>query len=284
RSWTTAVGGIHPSGHRATRDPRDYQAFDELGKARINGDPDRTPALLVIDEFPAQTLSGELGGAMELLIRIGSQYPKVGLFIVAIGYEWNAQLFASRYAAPLRNLSRHRAVAQSDPRSATFLVGERLAHQAAQLAVGEVLFVARGVFGVVQVPLIGHDDLVYAAGGVAPRPYEPEPEPEPEPLAIVVGEPVVLSLPERILDLLGQAGEARTSRAIIEALGADDRQVQTRLGELVEAGKVQRSGARGSYCYTLTHTHTVSPGADSRGVSVCEGVLGVMAVCGVLTP
>lgn len=234
-------------------------AFDALGAARINGDPDRTPAFLVIDEFPAQALAGDLTGVMGQLIRIGSQYPKVGLFIIAIGYEWNAQLFASPLSAPLRHLSRHRAVAQCDPGSAKFLVGERFAPQAAGLAPGEALFVGRGVFGAVRVPLIGHEDLRYAAGGTPPAPYVPLAElaEEPPALAAETGETVTLSLAGRILELLASSDAPLTSRAIIDALRADEKQAQTRLAELVEVGKLRRFGTRGAYRYTLTHTQGV---------------------------
>lgn len=231
--------------------------FDALGAARLRAgsDADPTPALLVIDELPALAMGGYLPPAtMQTLIRIGSQYPKKNLLMVGIGYDWSAALFGSSpYATPLRHLARVRVVVNADAASAKHLVGDNLAKQAPDLRPGQALYTAFGSYGVISVPQVRLEDLVAVASSCPPPPAAPPIVLAAPALAAVAGvtlEPAELPLDERIVAYLDRAAGPQGSTVISAALSADNDQVCARLVELVEAGRVARSGQRRAYAYT----------------------------------
>lgn len=233
-------------------------AFDALGHGRLHGgDSDRTPALLVIDELPALALSGQLPTAtMERLTRMGSQYPKVNLLMIGIGYDWSAALFGSSpYAAPLRRLTLPRVTVAADPASAGQLVGSRLAPQARELPRGRALYINHNSHGLIDVPEVQPADLANVASSCPRPPAAPPVVLEGRALEAVTGEILEAEVPlaERILAHVATAGP-QTSRALADTLGADINQVCARLDELMEAGQLRRSGPRKGYVYaSISH-------------------------------
>lgn len=261
RDAQSILARVEPIAHllaRAATTPEEMAeaiaAFNALGQGRVHGgDADRTPALLVIDELPELAMSGQLPRAvMETLIRIGSAYPKAGLLMVGIGYDWSATVMNSPYAAPLRRLALPRVTVNADPAGAEHLVGKRLASQARDLKRGQALFVGYGDYGLIEIPQVSRDDLVSIAS------LCPTPPPAPAlmvlehavhaPAAASVAEP---PLDERIVGYLRSVSAPQGSKAISDALKADNDQVCARLVELVAAGRLTRSGAKRNYVYAL---------------------------------
>jgi hypothetical protein len=185
------------SGHtfRQASTPEEIAAMirlvDKIGRRRVNGDPDRQPVLMVLDEFTNLVIRGLLpDDVLAALPAMALEYAGVGVHGIIIGHDWNARLLGDPLGAALRRAITHRLVCRSDAGNAEFLLHHSaLARQAASLQKGQVLYWGTDAPTVVSVPRIGQEDLVYAAQGAPPRPYQrPQPAiagPAPRPAATI---------------------------------------------------------------------------------------------------
>jgi hypothetical protein len=113
-----------------------------------------------------------------------------------------------------------------------------LARQAASLAKGQALYSGSEAPALISIPRMGTEDLIYAAQGVAPRPYVPRlPTPAPAMPSAPVVPPIISAtplgplapterlpeptIPEQIVDLLVARGDWLTSTEIAQALNLD---------------------------------------------------------------
>lgn len=65
---------------------------DDMGRRRINGDSDRTPVIVCIDEATALLSRSSVGGLLgELIETIAQEYRKVGIFALCSAQIWLAQ-------------------------------------------------------------------------------------------------------------------------------------------------------------------------------------------------
>jgi hypothetical protein len=149
---------------------------DKIGRRRVSGlDPDRTRILFVFDEFSNFMLRGWLPDeTIALLIAIGQEYPGVGIHGLFVGHDWNGNLISGRYGAPFRRTFTHRIVHRCAADAATFLLpAAALAGQVPGLETGTAFVLGPEEPAVVRVPYLGAADVVYAAQGTPPRPYQP---------------------------------------------------------------------------------------------------------------
>jgi hypothetical protein len=132
-----------------------------------------------------------------------------------------------------------------------------LARQAASLAKGQALYWGTLAPAVVSIPRLGTEDLIYAAQGVAPRPYTPRlptPTPAIPPVPVAVSAssatpprplPPIERLPEptiqeQIVDLLAARADWLTSTEIAQALVLDLKAVRTMLTPLQRQRQIVR--------------------------------------------
>jgi hypothetical protein len=220
------------------------------------------------------------------------EYAGVGVHGIIIGHDWNARLLGGDLGAALRRAITHRLVCRSDAQNAEFLLpSAALSRQAASLAKGQALYWGNEAPALVSIPRLGTEDLVYAAQGVAPRPYAPRLTAPPSlsapamPSAPVVPSPVPiwsprpvppterlpeLTIPEQIVDLLVARAEWLTSTEIAQALGVDVKIVRNTLTPLERRRAIVRRETTRSIpekyeyaCPSLTQsvTSSITPAA-----------------------
>jgi len=250
------------SGHtiRQTVTPEEVAAMvrfvDKIGRARVNGDRDRTPVMMVIDEFSNFVIRGLLpDDVLAALPAMAMEYAGVGVHGLIIGHDWNARLLGGDLGAALRRAITHRLVCRSDAGNAEFLLpNAALARQAASLAKGQALYSGTEAPAIVTVPRLGAEDLTYAAQGVPPRPYAPRAtihagaQSTPIPPTTRVSAPPTQQLPdptvpEQIVDLLARQQTWLTSTEIAQALRVDLKVIQTELTPLVRRRAIERRSA-----------------------------------------
>lgn len=235
---------------------------DKIGRARVNGDADRTPVILVIDEFSNFVIRGLLpDDVLGALPAMAMEYAGVNVHGIVIGHDWSKSLLGGELGAAFRRAITHRIVCRSDPQTAEFLLpSAALARQAAGLGVGQALCYGPDGAAVISIPWIGEADLVYAAAGRPERPYAPWPAerllrmPRTARVAPVTvaparpsvpTEPIVMTVPTQIGDLLnGRRSAWLTAAEIADALGLDVQVVRTELTPLVDRGMLRRRPTR----------------------------------------
>jgi hypothetical protein len=234
---------------------------DKIGRRRVNGDPDRRPVLMVLDEFTNLVIRGLLpDDVLAALPAMAMEYAGVGVHGIIIGHDWNGRLLGGDLGAALRRAITHRLVCRSDAGNAEFLLpNAALARQAAGLQKGQALYWGTESPAVVSIPRLGVEDLTYAAQGMPPKPYAPRVAntpvvaqaapsipptvripPRAAPPTEQLPEPTV---PEQIVDLLAQRGTWLTSTEIASAIAIDLKVVQTELTPLVRRRMITRRPA-----------------------------------------
>jgi hypothetical protein len=241
--------------------------IDKIGRRRVQGDADRTPVLLVLDEFTNLVIRKLLpDDVLAALPAMAMEYAGVGVHGIIIGHDWNGRLLGGDLGAALRRAITHRLVCRSDAQNAEFLLPNAvLARQAASLAKGQALYWGSEAPALISIPRLGVDDLVYAAQGVAPRPYAPRlaapssASAQAMPSAPVAVPPVPLwpprplppterlpepTIPEQIVDLLIARADWLTSTEIAQALTLDLKAVRTALTPLQRQRQIVRRTAQ----------------------------------------
>jgi hypothetical protein len=246
--------------------------IDKIGQRRMAGlDLNDRPVLLVIEEFSNVVIRQMLPqDILNLLPAMAMAYAAVGVHGIIIGHDWSRNMLGDEYGATLRRACTHRIVHKMAVDAAELIVPSTAqARQVAELRPGRVLFWGDDSPELISVPKIDEPDLVFAAGGKAPKPYphrqgaqraaaappaEEAPgtqvvEPTPTPLRAA---PPTTQLPqptldEQILEFLGTRGGWHTANTIAIALGGNPGSFKTKMSKLARAGQVRsRETAPGS--------------------------------------
>ena len=97
------------SGHcfRQAATPEEIAALirlvDKIGRRRLQGDGDRTPVVLILDEFTNLLIRKLLpNDVLAALPAMAMEYAGVGVHGIIIGHDWNARLLGGDLGAALR--------------------------------------------------------------------------------------------------------------------------------------------------------------------------------------
>ncbi|MFV9506136.1 MAG: hypothetical protein AB4911_16415 [Oscillochloridaceae bacterium umkhey_bin13] len=242
---------------------RTIQLVDKIGQRRISGEPWDRPLLLVIEEFSNLVIRQSLPSAtLDLLPAMAMAYAAVGVHGIIIGHEFSRALLGERLGATLRRACTHRIAHRLTPDAAEFLLpAATFARQVVDLQPGRALLWGDDAPAVISVPKLSRADLVFAAQGRLPRPYQPSaptlstpstpstpalhPAPSHPPAAPA-------SLDERIVAHLAQQSQPLDSTSIATQLAADIQQVRNALTRLTQVGRIVRHGQPRSYTYSVT--------------------------------
>lgn len=97
---------------------------DAIGKARSNGNPDRTPVILIVDEANDLFDDKEVNTALiEMLKKIIRAYSKVGVNALVIGHDFRADSIGG--SASLREMFQSRFVHQMTKQSAQTVIDDK---------------------------------------------------------------------------------------------------------------------------------------------------------------
>lgn len=232
---------------------------DKIGKRRVDGDPDRVPIIVVLDEFSNLVWRDLLpADVLAVLPSMAAEYAGVGVHGVLIAHDWSKASLGGDLGAALRRAITHRIVHRMDPGNTEFLLPKGSSTQAravAGLEKGRALFYGPDGAAMVAVPWLTDEDAAYAAQGTPARPYAPRPAlasrvahlaptarvgpPRAAPLTVPMPPPTV---PEQILDLLRGRNGWMTASEIASALAVDLPTVRTELSTMASA-KVLRKRA-----------------------------------------
>ena len=253
---------------------------DKIGRARVNGDRDRTPVLLVIDEFTNLVWRELLpDDVLRILPSMAVEYAGVGVHGLIISHDYSKTALGGDLGAGLRRAFTHRAMFRMDAANAEFLLppgSSALMRRASGLPTGEALLVGpEGASQAVQVavPWLSGDDVRYAAQGRPEAPYAPwAPErlragttgahPAPTqpipPRPVPATAPMVYTVQEQILDCLLGNRRWMTATEIASALGVDVKIVRTNLTPMERSRAIRRQAAsrpgREQYEYSVNQS------------------------------
>jgi len=241
---------------------------DKIGRRRMQGDGDRTPVILIIDEFTNLVWRELLPpDVLAMLPSMAIEYGGVGVHGVIISHDWSKASLGGDLGAALRRAITHRLIHRMDPGNVEFLLPKGSSAQAravAGLPTGQALYFSLDGAVTVAVPLVGDDDATTAAQGAPPRPYAPRPAltvtPPPTPARSPVPPTEPLGAPtvqEQILLLLTDRPWL-TSSQVAHALGVDIQVIRTELSALLAQRRlIRRSAKQGSDKYEWS---TAQPG------------------------
>lgn len=239
------------------------RTVDKIGRRRVQGDPDRTPCLLVIDEFTNLVWRQDLpDDILRILPSMAIEYAGVGVHGMIISHDYSRAGLGSELGAALRRSFTHRIAKRMDAGNVEFLFPKGSATQARAVAGLET---NQGVYHgpdgtqTVIVPWCTDMDAAYAAQGTPPRPYAPRQLPAPSASSLPptqrVAPPVLRPAPptvpmnitvqEQIIDLLAARSGHMTASEIAAALRVDDKVIRTEIKELLDASQVTRRPCAG---------------------------------------
>jgi hypothetical protein len=239
------------------------RTVDKIGRRRVQGDPDRTPCLLVIDEFTNLVWRDELpDDILRILPSMAIEYAGVGVHGMIISHDYSRAGLGSELGAALRRSFTHRIAKRMDAGNVEFLFPKGSATQARAVAGLET---PQGVYHgpdgtqTVLVPWVSGEDALYAAQGTPPRPYAPRQQlissapqkaitsglPPTIRATPIVRQPAPPTVPfaytiqEEILTLLSaQPGRYMTASEIAAALRIDLQVAPTETSALAGAGRL----------------------------------------------
>jgi hypothetical protein len=150
---------------------------DKIGRRRVQGDADRTPVLMIIDEFTNLVWREALpDDVLRILPSMAIEYAGVGVHGIIISHDWSKGSLGGDLGAALRRAITHRVIHRMDPGNVEFLLPKGSAAQARAvqgLEKGQALYFGPDGAATVAVPLVGDEDAAYAAQGAPERPYVP---------------------------------------------------------------------------------------------------------------
>lgn len=253
---------------------------DKIGRRRVQGDADRTPVLLILDEFTNLIWRKELpADVLRILPSMAIEYAGVGVHGIVISHDWSKASLGGELGAALRRAITHRLVHRSDLGNAEFLLPSgALARQVPTLPTGQTLYWGPEGGQVATVPGMRDEDMQLVAQGQPERPYQPWPPQRLQPAAsgpasapaappapaVARSIPPTEPLPqptvqEQIVDLLW-ARPWQTSSVIAATLGVDLKVVQTELKALFDQRRLTRREARaGRDRYEWSTTQPLNP-------------------------
>jgi hypothetical protein len=128
--------------------------IDKIGRRRVQGDADRTPVLLVLDEFTNLVIRKLLpDDVLAALPAMAMEYAGVGVHGIILGHDWNGRLLGGDLGAALRRAITHRLICRTDAQNAEFLLPNAvLARQAASLAKGQALYSGSEAPALISIP------------------------------------------------------------------------------------------------------------------------------------
>jgi hypothetical protein len=238
------------------------RTVDKIGRRRVQGDTDRTPVLLIVDEFSNLVWRDLLpADVLAVLPSMAAEYAGVGVHGVLIAHDWSKASLGGDLGAALRRAITHRLIHRMDPGNTEFLLPKGSSAQARAvqgLEKGRALFYGPDGGVMVTVPWLTDTDAAYAAQGTPPRPYAPRQiaaavapaAPSVPPTLRVPQQPVrqvapptvpmIITVPEQILDLLRARTSWMTASEIAAALRIDEHVIRTEIKVLVNTGQISR--------------------------------------------
>ena len=235
---------------------------DKIGRRRVQGDSDRTPVLLIIDEFTNLVWRDEFPSDIyRILPSMAIEYAGVGVHGVIISHDYSRAGLGNELGAALRRSFTHRIAHKMDPGNVEFLLPKGSAAQSRAvlgLKQGQALYHGPDGAAQVAVPWLVDDDAAYAAQGTPPRPYAPRQiaaAPAPAQIPPTTRVPVRQAVPtvpmtpltvqEEILLLLRSQSTYLTASEVAAKLGADLAVVRTEIDTLYNrAGQLVRRSVR----------------------------------------
>jgi hypothetical protein len=231
---------------------------DGIGRRRLNGEPWRSPLILVIEEFSNLVIRRELPQeTVNLLPAMGMAYRSAGIIIIPIGHIWKASLLGGQQmGAVLRQVATYTIVHRLAPDAAELLLPIGSEVNSATLPDGVALVTGPDGIYRVTVPWVSLDDLAYAAAAVAAQaaPAQSWTPPPPPPIQIAPTEPIAPAAPaapaapqrpptpltvqldptlaDQIVDLLALSPSGLSAEQIADRTGAPVGTVRNRLGYL----------------------------------------------------
>jgi hypothetical protein len=244
---------------------------DKIGRNRVNGDADRRPVLLILDEFSNLVWRDLLpDDVLAILPSMAAEYAGVGVHGVLIAHDWSKASLGGDLGAALRRAITHRLIHRMDPGNTEFLLprGSSAQARAVQgLEKGRALFYGPDGATTITVPWLTDEDAIYAAQGTPPRPYAPRQQPQiapPPQRTITSSMPITQrvpsahlrqapptvpmappTVPEQILDLLRGRNGWMTASEIAAALAVDLPTVRTELSSMSGTGQLRKRQTTG---------------------------------------
>lgn len=226
---------------------------DKIGRRRVEGDPDRTPCILVIDEFSNLVWRGMLpADVLGILPSMAAEYAGVGVHGILIAHDWSKASLGGDLGAALRRAITHRLIHRMDAGNVEFLLPKGNTAQAravTNLDVGRALYWGLEGAQMVAVPWVGDDDARYASGGTPERPYSP---PAKRPAQIAPTMPLVMTVQDQIAGVLNSRPWL-SSTEIAAALNIDVKVIRTEIAAM-KKNLDRRETPRGSadrFAYAL---------------------------------
>jgi hypothetical protein len=206
---------------------------DKIGRRRVEGDADRTPCILVLDEFSNLVWRDMLPpDVLGILPSMAAEYAGVGVHGILIAHDWSKASLGGDLGAALRRAITHRLIHRMDAGNVEFLLPKGSSAQAravTSLEVGRALYWGPEGAATVAIPWLGEDDARYAAQNVPERPYTPHAPAQLPSLAPTM--PLVLTVQEQIMQLL-LARPWLTSTEIAAALSVDVKVIRTEIAAM----------------------------------------------------
>lgn len=150
---------------------------DKIGRRRVNGeDKSRTPVVLVIDEFTNLVWRKLLpDDVLAILPSMAVEYAGVHVHGMIISHDYSKASLGGDLGAALRRSFTHRSVLRMDAANAEFLLppGQTaILKQVPTLEKGQLMYWSPEGPALAAFPKFFDEDMIYAAQGKAPRPYQ----------------------------------------------------------------------------------------------------------------
>ena len=154
------------SNDKATIDAVRY--IDSIAKARMNGDKDRSPIMLVVDEATSLFSRSGIGDELtKLLEAVAQEYRKVGVFALCLGQIWTASRTGGD--SGLRDSFASALVCKMKRSQARMLVPTEVAREVEILNIGQaILWKTSGDFARLAIPNCTQADIEIVANRVFP--------------------------------------------------------------------------------------------------------------------
>ena len=142
--------------------------IDSIGKARMHGDKDRSPIMLVVDEATSLFSRSGIGDELtKLLEAVAQEYRKVGVFALCLGQIWTASRTGGD--SGLRDSFASALVCKMKRSQARMLVPTEVAREVEILNIGQaILWKTSGDFARLAIPNCTQADIEIVANRVFP--------------------------------------------------------------------------------------------------------------------
>jgi hypothetical protein len=137
--------------------------IDSIGKARMHGDKDRSPIMLVVDEATSLFSRSGIGSELSTLLEaIAQEYRKVGVFALCLGQIWTASRTGGD--SGLRDSFASALVCKMKRSQARMLVSTEVAKEVEVLGIGQaILWKTSGEYARLNIPNCTQADIEVVA-------------------------------------------------------------------------------------------------------------------------